>query len=223
MAHIAGLVAARVIPSPVPYADFVTFTTYKTMMGPHGGIILCKERFAKKVDRAIFPGTQGTPTLSLVAAKAVCLKLATSSQFARLQQQTIKNAKVLAEGLKDAGYRPVTGGTDNHLVLIDLRGKRLKGNAAERGLEEVGILSNRNLIPFDPESTQVTSGLRLGTPGITVRGMKEGEVKQIVSLIDQILSCPGDESVKERVKAEVRSLCYRFPFADSSENVCTAQ
>jgi glycine hydroxymethyltransferase len=211
MAHIAGLVAARVIPSPVPHADFVTFTTYKTMMGPHGGIILCKEKHAKKIDRAIFPGTQGTPTLSLVAAKAVSLKLAATSQFVKIQEITFNNAKILAETLKDKGYRPVTGGTDNHMVLIDLRSKGLKGDTAERVLEEVGILVNRNLIPYDPESTQVTSGLRLGTPGITVRGMEEGEVNQIALLIDQVLSCPKDESVKDKVRNEVKSLCHRFP------------
>jgi glycine hydroxymethyltransferase len=211
MAHIAGLVAAGVIPSPVPYADFITFTTYKTMMGPHGGIILCKEKFARKIDRAIFPGTQGTPTLSLVAAKAVCLKVATTPQFVEIQEATLKNAKMLAEMLKGRGYRSVTGGTDNHMVLIDLRSKGLKGDTAERALEEVGILVNRNLIPFDLESTQVTSGLRIGTPGITVRGMRAGEVKQIALLIDQVLSSLKDPLVMDKVGREVKEFCRRFP------------
>ena len=210
MAHIAGLVAAGVIPSPVPYADFITFTTYKTMMGPHGGIILCKEKFARKIDRAIFPGTQGTPTLSLVAAKAVCLKVATTPQFVEIQEATLKNAKMLAEMLKGRGYRSVTGGTDNHMVLIDLRSKGLKGDTAERALEEVGILVNRNLIPFDPESTQVTSGLRIGTPGITVRGMREGEVKQIALLIDQVLSSLKDPLVMDKVGRRLRNFVVDF-------------
>jgi len=211
MAHIAGLVAARVIPSPVPFADFVTFTTYKTMMGPHGGVILSKSPFAKKIDQAIFPGTQGTPALSLVAAKAVCFKLATTRRFVQIQEATVRNAKVLAEALQEKGYHPVTGGTDNHMVLVDLRGKGLKGNVAEKVLEELGILVNRNLIPFDPESTQVTSGLRLGTPGVTVRGMREKEASLIARLIDQVLSSPDNETVKAKVGKEIKTLCRRFP------------
>jgi len=211
MAHIAGLVAGRVIPSPVPYADFVTFTTYKTMMGPHGGIILCREEFAKKIDRAVFPGTQGTPTLSLVAAKAVCLKLATTPEFVEIQQRTVSNATLLCEELKKRGYRPVAGGTDNHLILIDLRSKGLKGDVAEKALEEAGILTNRNVIPFDPESTNTTSGLRLGTAGITVRGMGEAEVRTIADLIERVLSAPQATAVKEKAREEVISLCRLFP------------
>jgi glycine hydroxymethyltransferase len=211
MAHIAGLVAGRVIPSPVPHADFVTFTTYKTMMGPHGGIILCREEFAKKIDRAVFPGTQGTPTLSLVAAKAVCLKLATTPEFVEIQQRTVSNATLLCEGLKKRGYRPVAGGTDNHLILIDLRSKGLKGDVAEKALEEAGILTNRNVIPFDPESTNTTSGLRLGTAGITVRGMGEAEVRTIADLIERVLSASQATAVKEEAREEVISLCRRFP------------
>jgi glycine hydroxymethyltransferase len=211
MAHIAGLVAGRVIPSPVPHADFVTFTTYKTMMGPHGGIILCREEFAKKIDRAVFPGTQGTPTLSLVAAKAVCLKLATTPEFVEIQQRTVSNATLLCEELKKRGYRPVAGGTDNHLILIDLRSKGLKGDVAEKALEEAGILTNRNVIPFDPESTNTTSGLRLGTAGITVRGMGEAEVRTIADLIERVLSASQATAVKEEAREEVISLCRRFP------------
>lgn len=211
MAHIAGLVAARVIPSPVPLADFVTFTTYKTMMGPHGGVILCKGAFANKIDRAVFPGTQGTPTFSLVAGKAVCFKLATTARFIEIQQATVRNARVLCGALKQRGFRPVSGGTENHLVLIDLRGKGLKGDAAEKALEEVGILTNRNVIPFDPESTRTTSGLRLGTAGITGRGMGESEVEKIVGLIDQVLTSPQDPVVREKAKEEVGSLCRRYP------------
>ena len=211
MAHIAGLVAARVIPSPVPHADFVTFTTYKTMMGPHGGVILCRQDFAKKIDRAVFPGTQGTPTLSLVAAKAVCFKLAETPGFIDIQQRTVTNAKLLCDELKSRDYRAVAGGTDNHLVLLDLRSKGLKGDMAEKALEEVGIMTNRNVIPFDPESTNTTSGLRLGTAGITVRGMGEAEVKKIADLIDQVLSAPQSMAVKEKAKEEVRSLCRLFP------------
>jgi glycine hydroxymethyltransferase len=211
MAHIAGLVAARVIPSPVPHADFVTFTTYKTMMGPHGGIILCREDFGSRIDRAVFPGTQGTPTLSLVAAKAVCLRVAATSPFIAVQQATVRNARVLCERLKKGGYRPVTGGTDNHLVLIDLRGKGLKGNAAEKALEEAGILTNRNLIPFDPESTKTTSGLRLGTAGITGRGMGDREMGKIAEMIDRVLTSPQDPAVRQKVKEKVGSLCRRFP------------
>jgi len=195
----------------VPYADFVTFTTYKTMMGPHGGIILCREEFAKKIDRAVFPGTQGTPTLSLVAAKAVCLKLATTPEFVEIQQRTVSNATFLCEELKKRGYRPVAGGTDNHLILIDLRSKGLKGDVAEKALEEAGILTNRNVIPFDPESTNTTSGLRLGTAGITVRGMGEAEVRTIADLIERVLSAPQATAVKEKAREEVISLCRLFP------------
>jgi glycine hydroxymethyltransferase len=214
MAHIAGLVAAKVIPSPVPHAHFVTFTTYKTLMGPHGGMILCASDFAKKIDRSIFPGTQGTPTLALVAAKAVCFHLAATSAFRAIQERTLKTAALLAAEANTQGYRPVTGGTDNHMVLLDLRGKGLKGDQAETALEAAGILSNRNVIPFDPETTQKTSGLRLGTPGICTRGMGADEVRLIAGWIDRILSQPADPAVQRRVREEVRALCRRFPLRD---------
>lgn len=217
MAHIAGLVAAKLIPSPVPHAHFVTFTTYKTLMGPHGGMILCAAEFAKKIDRSIFPGTQGTPTLSLVAAKAVCLHLAATPAFRAVQERTLRTAAILAAELEAKGCRPVSGGTDNHMVLADLRGKGLKGDTAEAALEAAGILCNRNVIPFDSESTRVTSGLRFGTPGISSRGMGEEEVKTIAGWIDQILSRPDDVTVQKRVRQGVTDLCCRFPLRDRLE------
>jgi glycine hydroxymethyltransferase len=208
MAHIAGLVAAGVIPSPVPHAHFVTFTTYKTLMGPHGGVILCAAEFAKKIDRSIFPGTQGTLTLSLVVAKAVCFHLSASPKFRAVQERTLQTAALLAGELGAKGYRSVSGGTDNHLVLADLRGKGLKGDKAEAALEAAGILCNRNVIPFDPESTLITSGLRFGTPGICSRGMEAEEVKLIAGWIDQVLSAPDDVSIQKEMVSE---LCRRFP------------
>ncbi len=217
MAHIAGLVAAKTIPSPVPHAHFVTFTTYKTLMGPHGGVILCAADFAKKIDRSIFPGTQGTPTLSLVAAKAVCFHLAATPQFRAVQERTLRTAAILAAELGTRGYRPVSGGTDNHMVLADLRARGLKGNQTEAALEAAGILCNRNVIPFDPETTLVTSGLRLGTPGLSSRGMGAEEVRTIAGWIDQILSNPDDRSVQKRVGEMVKDLCLRFPLRDRLE------
>jgi len=217
MAHIAGLVAAKVIPSPVPHAHFVTFTTYKTLMGPHGGVILCAADFAKKIDRSIFPGTQGTPTLSLAAGKAVCFHLAATPKFRTVQERTLRTAALLAAELGAKGYRPVSGGTDNHMVLADLRGKGLRGDRAEAALEAAGILCNRNVIPFDPESTLVTSGLRFGTPGISSRGMGEKETVLIAGWIDQLLSKPDDPSVRQRVRRRVKDLCRRFPLRDRLE------
>jgi glycine hydroxymethyltransferase len=195
----------------------VTFTTYKTLMGPHGGGILCSAEYAKKIDRSIFPGTQGTPTLSLVAAKAVCFHLAATPQFQAVQERTLRTAALLAGELSTRGYRPVSGGTDNHMVLADMRGKGLGGDRAEAALEAAGILCNRNVIPFDPESTRVTSGLRFGTPGITSRGMGAEEVRTIVGWIHQILSQPDDRSVQNRVRQKVQDLCRRFPLRDRLE------
>jgi glycine hydroxymethyltransferase len=217
MAHIAGLVAAGVIPSPVPHAHFVTFTTYKTLMGPHGGVILCAADLGKKIDRSIFPGTQGTPTLSLVAAKAVCFHLAATPQFRAVQERTLRTAALLAEELAARGLRPVSGGTDNHMVLADLRGKGLKGDRAEAALEAAGILCNRNVIPFDPESTLVASGLRFGTPGISARGMGPEEVRRIAGWIDRILSRPDDPAIRRSAAAMVGDLCRRFPLRDRLE------
>lgn len=217
MAHIAGLVAAGAIPSPVPHAHFVTFTTYKTLMGPHGGVILCPAELAKKIDRSIFPGTQGTPTLALVAAKAVCFHLAATPAFRAAQERTLRAAALLAAELDARGYRPVSGGTDNHMVLADLRAKGLKGDRAEAALEAAGILCNRNVIPFDPESTLVTSGLRFGTPGISSRGIGPDEVRTIAGWIDRVLSKPDDRSVQKQVGEAVRDLCRRFPLRDRLE------
>ena len=184
MAHIAGLVAAGVIPGPVAHADFVTFTTYKTLQGGRGGVILCRQEHAQKISRTIFPGAQGTPSLNLLAAKAVCFKLAMEPEFKKLQTKTLDNASALSAGFENKGYRIVTGGTDNHLILVDLRSKDLTGDVAEKTLESVGIIVNRNVIPGDPQRPDVTSGIRVGSPGITSRGMGEAEVNQIVELMD---------------------------------------
>lgn len=215
MAHIAGLVAARVIPSPVPHADFVTFTTYKTLMGPHGGVVLCRSQYARKIDRAMFPGVQGTPTLALVTGKAVCFHLAATEAFAAIQQATVANARTLCGELAARGFRPVAGGTDTHLLLLDLRAAGLKGSTAEQALEAAHILANRNVIPFDPEPVTVTSGLRLGTPAATGRGMGEPEMRAIAELIGRVLAAPGDAAVADAVREEVTGLCRRFPLAAS--------
>ena len=208
MAHIAGLVAAGLHPNPVPYSDFVTTTTHKTLRGPRGGAILCKKEYAKQIDKSIFPGIQGGPLMHVIAAKAVCFGEALKDEFKEYQQQVVKNAKVLAESLKEKGYRLVSGGTDNHLILIDVRSKGLTGKEAEVLLEEVNITTNKNTIPFDPEKPTVTSGIRIGTPAVTTRGMKEEEMKKIAELIDRAL----DENIsRDEIKEEVLDLCSRFP------------
>ena len=208
MAHIAGLVATGLHPSPVPYADFVTTTTHKTLRGPRGGAILCKEEHAKKLDKAIFPGLQGGPLMHIIAAKAVCFKEALDDDFKTYQQQVIKNAKALAEALKEKGFDLVSGGTDNHLVLLDLRNKGLTGKKAEALLDEIGVTTNKNTIPFDPESPFVTSGLRIGTPAVTTRGFVEEDMKVIAEIFDLALN----ESVdRDEVKAKVKELCDKYP------------
>ena len=208
MAHIAGLVATGLHPSPVPYADFVTTTTHKTLRGPRGGAILCKEEHAKKLDKAIFPGLQGGPLMHVIAAKAVCFKEALDDNFKTYQQQVIKNANVLAETLKEKGFDLVSGGTDNHLVLLDLRNKGLTGKKAEALLDEIGVTTNKNTIPFDPESPFVTSGLRIGTPAVTTRGFVEEDMKVIAEIFDLALN----ESVdRDEVKAKVKGLCDKYP------------
>ncbi|WP_202711208.1 serine hydroxymethyltransferase [Sporosalibacterium faouarense] len=208
MAHIAGLVAVGLHPSPVPYADFVTTTTHKTLRGPRGGAILCKEEYAKKVDKAIFPGLQGGPLMHIIAAKAVSFKEALQEDFKEYQNQVLKNAKALADALTEQGFRLVSGGTDNHLMLVDVRNKDLTGKKAEKLLDEVGITTNKNTIPFDPESPFVTSGLRIGTPAMTTRGMKEPEMKEIAEIINLALDESNDrKALRERVIA----LCQRFP------------
>jgi glycine hydroxymethyltransferase len=211
MAHIAGLVAAEVIPSPVPHADFVTFTTYKTLRGGRGGVILCKQDHADRIDRAIFPGGQGTPSLNFIAAKTVCFHLATADEFVELQKRTLKNAACFASEFKRLGYRLVSDGTDNHLVLIDLRSKGLTGALAENVLESVGIIVNRNVIPGDPERPELTSGIRIGSPAISTRGMAETEVQQIVRIMDAAMSNNEDFQILGQVADEVKDLCKKFP------------
>ncbi|WP_427339105.1 serine hydroxymethyltransferase [Caloranaerobacter sp. DY30410] len=208
MAHIAGLVAAGLHPSPVPYADFVTTTTHKTLRGPRGGVILCKKEYAKKIDKAIFPGLQGGPLMHVIAAKAVSFKEALEDDFKEYQKQIIKNASVLAESLIERGFRLVSGGTDNHLILIDLRNKGLTGKKAEALLDEVGVTTNKNTIPFDPESPFVTSGLRIGTPAVTTRGMKEEQMVEIAEIINLTLDESND---RDMIKERVKKLCDSFP------------
>ena len=212
MAHIAGLVAAGAIPGPVPHADFVTFTTYKTLRGGRGGVILCKQNHAERIDRAIFPGGQGTPALNFIAAKAVCFHLAASDDFVELQKKTLKNAACFADALAGLGYRIVSGGTDNHLVLIDLRPKGVTGARAEKTLESVGVIVNRNVIPGDPEKPDVTSGIRIGSPAVSSRGMAEPEVQQIARLMDAVMSTNDENSqILSQVANEVKNLCKKFP------------
>lgn len=210
MAHIAGLVAAGVHPSPVPYADFVTTTTHKTLRGPRGGLILCKEEYAKDIDRAVFPGIQGGPLMHVIAGKAVCLKEALSPEFREYQKQVVKNARVLSEALADRGFKIVSGGTDNHLMLIDLTNKGITGKDAQLMLDEVKITVNKNGIPFDTLSPFVTSGIRIGTPAVTTRGMKENEMLEIAELIDMALS-GGFEKNKSEIEERVNRLTARFP------------
>lgn len=193
MAHIAGLIAAGLHPNPVPYAEFVTTTTHKTLRGPRGGLILCKEEFKKAIDSAVFPGTQGGPLMHVIAAKAVALKEAASPEFKAYQEQVVKNAKALAEALGNRGFRIVSGGTDNHLMLVSVRELGLTGLQAERLLDRCSITVNKNTIPFDPEKPFITSGLRIGTPAVTTRGMKEAEMLEIAEIISDVLHNPDDE------------------------------
>ena len=209
MAHIAGLVAAGVHPSPVPYADIVTTTTHKTLRGPRGGMILCKEQFAKQIDKAVFPGTQGGPLMHIIAAKAVALGEALTEEFKNYQKQVVKNAAVLADELMKHGIDIVSGGTDNHLMLLDLRNKGITGKELEHRLDEVRITANKNTIPNDPQSPFVTSGLRIGTLAVTTRGFKEPEMELIAGWISDIIN--DFDGNKDRVLSEVQSLCERFP------------
>ncbi len=211
MAHLAGLVAAKVIPSPVPCCDFVTFTTYKTMMGGRGGVILAKEEFGQRLNSAVFPGCQGTSAVNLIAAKALIFKLAGEPWFIEIQQKTLENAVVLAAALQERGYRIVSGGTDNHQVLVDLTAQGLKGAMAETTLESVGIVLNRNVIPSDARTPGSISGLRLGSAGITTRGMGKPEMVHIAQMMDTVLSQPGDPTALDKVKTQVADLCRRFP------------
>jgi len=208
MAHIAGLVAAGLHPNPVPYADFVTSTTHKTLRGPRGGIILCKEEFAKAIDKSVFPGIQGGPLMHVIAAKAVCFGEALKPEFKEYQKQIIKNAKVLSEELKELGFNLVSGGTDNHLILIDLRNKGITGKELETRLDDVGITVNKNSVPFDTEKPSITSGIRIGTPAVTTRGFKEEEMIKIAKLIN--MTVENYEDKKEEIREEVKSICNKF-------------
>ncbi len=212
IAHIAGLVATGLHPSPVPYADFVTTTTHKTLRGPRGGMIMCKEKWAKALDKTIFPGLQGGPLMHVIAAKAVAFKEALEPSFKVYQQQILDNAQALAAGLKERGFRLITGGTDNHLMLVDVRNKKVTGKIAEKALDKAGITANKNTIPNDPESPFVTSGLRLGTPAVTTRGMKTAEMAKIAEFIDRALTEPDNEENLAQIKKEVVELCQKFPF-----------
>ncbi len=211
MAHIAGLVAAGLHPNPVEYADFVTTTTHKTLRGPRGGLILCKEQYAKQIDKAIFPGIQGGPLMHVIAAKAVCFHEALQPEFKEYQKQIVANAQALAAGLQEQGFRLVSGGTDNHLMLIDVKSKGLTGKEAEKMLDDANVTVNKNTIPFETESPFVTSGIRVGTPAVTTRGMKEAEMKEIAAIFETVLLKKDQETAKEMVKA----LTDRFPlYAD---------
>jgi len=211
IAHIAGLVAAGIHPSPVPACEFVTTTTHKTLRGPRGGIVMCKANFAKTLDSRVFPGSQGGPLMHVIAAKAVALKEALSDDFKIYQQQIVKNAKTLAAELIGAGFRLVSGGTDNHLMLIDLTEKGITGKEAGLALDKAGITVNQNMIPFDTRSPMVTSGVRLGTPAITTRGMKEPEMVHIARMIADVLKDSGNEGRILEIRKEVQDLCSRFP------------
>jgi len=210
MAHIAGLVAAGLHPNPVPYADFVTTTTHKTLRGPRGGMIFCTPEWAAKIDKAVFPGIQGGPLMHVIAAKAVCLKEAMTDEFVAYQKQVVENASVLADELKKHGFRLVSGGTDTHLMLVDVRRQGLTGKQAEQLLEEVNITVNKNAIPFDPEKPTITSGIRIGTPAVTSRGLKKEDMVEVAQAIAWAL-IDRDESSKTKAKAIVDRLCEKYP------------
>jgi len=211
MAHIAGLVAAGVHPSPVPHSDFVTTTTHKTLRGPRGGLVLCREQYAKDLDRTVFPGVQGGPLMHIIAAKAVCLKEAAEPAFADYQRQIVANAARLAGVLTASGFRLVSGGTDNHLMLVDVFSKGLTGKVAEAALGKAGITVNKNAIPFDQNPPMVASGIRVGTPAVTTRGMRESEMETIGELFTRALKTPDDDRALGMVRAEVELLCRKFP------------
>ena len=211
MAHIAGIIAAGQHPNPTPYADFVTSTTHKTLRGPRSGLILCKEKYAKGIDRTIFPGLQGGPMMHTIAAKAVAFKEAMSPEFKDYQKQVLQNARAMAEELIERGYRIVSDGTDTHLMLVDLSENGITGNQAEKALEKAGITLNKNVIPFDKAPPAVTSGIRVGTPIITTRGMREKEAKEVVHFIDRVLKNIDHHDVIQEVRKDVRDLCKRFP------------
>jgi glycine hydroxymethyltransferase len=211
MAHIAGLVAGGVHPSPIPHSDFVTTTTHKTLRGPRAGMVLCREQYAKDLDRSVFPGVQGGPLVHIIAAKATCLKEAAEPGFAEYQKQIVANAKKLASVLTASGFRLVSGGTDNHLMLVDVFSKGLTGKVAEAALGKAGITVNKNAIPFDQNPPMVASGVRLGTPAVTTRGMREADMETVGDLITRALKTPEDDRALGMVRAEVEALCRKFP------------
>ncbi len=218
MAHIAGLVAAGVHPSPVPHSDFVTTTTHKTLRGPRGGMVLCRQQYAKDLDRTVFPGIQGGPLMHIIAAKAVCFQEALEPGFAEYQRQIVANAGRLATNLSAAGFRLVSGGTDNHLMLVDVFSRGLTGKVAEAALGKAGITVNKNAIPFDQNPPMVASGIRIGTPAITSRGMREPEMDMVGELIARALASPDDDAALGNVKAEVEALCRKFPLYPEHRN-----
>ena len=211
MAHIAGLVAAGIHPSPVPHADFVSTTTHKTLRGPRGGLVLCREKYAKDLDRITFPGVQGGPLEHIIAAKAVCLKEAAEPEFRTYQKQVVTNASALAAALAKHGFRIVTGGTDNHLFLVDMHSRGITGRDAELALERAGMTVNKNAIPFDPLPPMKAGGIRVGTPAVTTRGMREPEMNQIAGWIADVLTHLGDSATEQRVRGEVANLAAKFP------------
>ena len=211
IAHIAGLVATGLHPSPIPHCDFVTTTTHKTLRGPRAGLIMCKEQYAKDLDRTLFPGVQGGPLVHIIAAKAVAFKEALQPEFKAYQQQVMKNAQALCAGIQDAGFRVVSGGTDNHVFLVDVFSKGLFGRDAEKTLDAAHITVNKNTIPFDTNPPLKASGVRLGSPAVTTRGMKEAEMNEIAALIAEVLAAPADEAVRTSVSAKVKALTARFP------------
>jgi glycine hydroxymethyltransferase len=211
MAHIAGLVAAGVHPSPVPHSDFVTTTTHKTLRGPRAGMVLCREPYAKDLDRSVFPGVQGGPLMHIIAAKAVCFKEAAEPAFAQYQRHIVANAATLARVMVDAGFRLVSGGTDNHLMLVDVFSRGITGKLAEAALGKAGITVNKNTIPFDQNPPLVASGIRIGTPAVTTRGMREREMEEIGGLIARALRTPENDGALAMIRAEVEALCRKFP------------
>lgn len=211
IAHIAGLIAAGLHPNPVPYADFVTTTTHKTLRGPRGGVTMCKAEYAKAVDKLVFPGLQGGPLMHVIAAKAVAFKEALSPGFQRYQQQVLTNAKALAQGFVDRGYKIVSGGTDTHLMLLNLANKGITGKEADAALDAAGIIVNKNAVPYDEKPPAVASGIRLGSPIVSTRGMREPEMKQIVELVDRVLQHRQEPAVLEEVRGQAKTLCARFP------------
>lgn len=211
IAHIAGLIATGVHPSPVPHSDFVTTTTHKTLRGPRGGVVMCKGEYAKAIDKAVFPGIQGGPLVHVIAAKAVAFKEALSKDFKNYQKKVVKNAKTLAEGLKKRGFKLVSDGTDNHLMLVDLTNLNITGKEAEEALDQAGITVNKNTIPFDTKPPTVTSGIRIGTPCVTTRGMGEEEMEEIAEIISTVIKNISNESVIKEMRKKVQALCKKFP------------